>query len=88
MCLTLLSISYIRLLKKCLLLQGMILIPDPLFNEPNVEQMRSTVEGDARSKAYNFEVRPPDQPSSNALLYSISTELILVLTESDPVPNG
>ena len=37
--------------------QGMILIPDPLFNEPNVEQMRSTIEGDARSKAYNFEVR-------------------------------
>lgn len=37
-------------------MQGMILIPDPLFNEPNVEQMRSTAEGDARSKAYNFEV--------------------------------
>lgn len=57
----------------------MILIPDPLFNEPNVEQMRSTVEGDARSRAYNFEVRPPDQPPSNNISYSIFTELILVL---------
>ena len=57
----------------------MILIPDPLFNEPNVEQMRSTVEGDARSRAYNFEVRPPDQTPSNNISYSIFTELILVL---------
>ena len=38
-------------------LQGMILIADPAYNEPNVEQMRATAEGEARSRLYNAEVR-------------------------------
>ena len=37
--------------------QGMILISDPAYNEPNVEQMRGTTEGNQRSFAYNVEVR-------------------------------
>jgi len=36
--------------------QGMILIADPAYNEPNVEQMRATAEGEARSRLYNAEV--------------------------------
>lgn len=35
----------------------MILIDDPYFNEPNVERMRGSAEGDAASKRYNVEVR-------------------------------
>ena len=35
----------------------MILIKDPAYNEPNVEQMRGTAEGEQRSTTYNFEVR-------------------------------
>jgi hypothetical protein len=35
----------------------MILIADPAYNEPNVEQMRGTAEGKQRSSVYNFEVR-------------------------------
>ena len=38
-------------------MQGMILIADPAYNEPNVEQMRATTEGEARSRQYNAEVR-------------------------------
>ncbi len=39
--------------------QGMILIADPAYNEPNVEQMRATAEGEARSRLYNAEVLDP-----------------------------
>ena len=37
-------------------IQGMILISDPYFNEPNVEQMRGQAEGTKASNSYNAEI--------------------------------
>ncbi|DBA74342.1 hypothetical protein WJX77_011104 [Trebouxia sp. C0004] len=37
-------------------IQGMILISDPYFNEPNVEQMRGQTEGNKASSSYNAEI--------------------------------
>ena len=34
-------------------IQSMILIPDPMYNEPGYEGMRDTQEGEARSREYN-----------------------------------
>ena len=34
----------------------MILISDPYFNEPNVEQMRGQAEGTKASNSYNAEI--------------------------------
>lgn len=36
------------------LLQGMIFVEDPYFNEPNNELMRATDEGSLASKRYNY----------------------------------
>ena len=38
-------------------IQGMILVEDPYFNEPNVELMRGKSEGVVSSKRYNMELR-------------------------------
>jgi ubiquitin-protein ligase len=38
-------------------IQGMILVPEPYFNEPAYEGMRGTPEGEAASLRYNFEVQ-------------------------------
>ncbi|KAK3728344.1 hypothetical protein QZH41_002187 [Actinostola sp. cb2023] len=38
-------------------IQGMILIPDPCFNEPGYEGIRDTDEGDALSHKYNATIR-------------------------------
>ena len=37
-------------------IQGMILISDPYFNEPNVELMRGQAEGTKASNNYNAEI--------------------------------
>ena len=37
-------------------IQGMILISDPYFNEPNVERMRGQAEGTKASNSYNAEI--------------------------------
>jgi len=37
-------------------IQGMILISDPYFNEPNVERMRGQAEGNKASNSYNAEI--------------------------------
>ena len=37
-------------------IQGMILISDPYFNEPNVERMRGQAEGTKASNGYNAEI--------------------------------
>ena len=37
-------------------IQGMILISDPYFNEPNVERMRGQTEGTKASNSYNAEI--------------------------------
>lgn len=37
-------------------IQGMILISDPYFNEPNVERMRGQAEGNKASSSYNAEI--------------------------------
>ena len=54
-------------------IQGMILIGDPYFNEPSVDQMRGTSEGAATSSEYNFGVgsdafRSPGCPLLSALV--------------------
>ena len=38
-------------------IQSMILIPDPMYNEPGYEGMRDTQEGEARSREYNARLR-------------------------------
>lgn len=38
-------------------IQGMIFVEDPYFNEPNVERMRGTSEGNITSMRYNAELR-------------------------------
>ncbi|KAK9823993.1 hypothetical protein WJX72_006841 [[Myrmecia] bisecta] len=38
-------------------IQNMIFIPDPYFNEPNVESMRGKAEGDQKSNEYNAELQ-------------------------------
>ena len=38
-------------------IQSMILIPDPMYNEPGYEGMRDTQEGEARSREYNAKLR-------------------------------
>ena len=35
----------------------MIMIPDPMFNEPGYETIRSTEEGNSRSRSYNADIQ-------------------------------
>ncbi|XP_071101148.1 uncharacterized protein [Haliotis cracherodii] len=38
-------------------IQSLILIPDPMFNEPGYEGMKGKAEGDRQSTAYNWKIR-------------------------------
>jgi len=49
--------SSLRPLQVLLSIQGMILIGDPYYNEPSVDQMRGTAEGASTSAEYNFGVQ-------------------------------
>jgi ubiquitin-protein ligase len=46
-----------NVLQVLLSIQGMILIPDPMYNEPGYEGMRDTPEGNERSAQYNAGIR-------------------------------
>lgn len=46
-----------NLLQVLLSIQGMILIPDPMFNEPGYEAIKGSPEGNARSKKYDADIQ-------------------------------
>ena len=45
------------LLQVLVSIQSLILVPDPYFNEPGYERTRGTTDGDARSAAYDLDIR-------------------------------
>ena len=59
---------YIFLFQVLLSIQGMIFIPDPIFNEPGYEAIRGTAEGNVRRSSLSL---PPSLPLSLFLLLSL-----------------
>lgn len=56
-------------------IQGMILISDPYFNEPNVERMRGQAEGTKASNSYNAEIHLNNIRSAPGCSFDINTRL-------------
>ena len=45
------------LLQVLVSIQALIMVPDPFFNEPGLEQLRGTAEGDRKNLEYNLDIR-------------------------------
>lgn len=54
-------------------IQGMILISDPYFNEPNVERMRGQAEGTKASNGYNAEIHLNNIRSASGCSLDLTT---------------